>query len=327
MKKSSDFALIQEMLETIAIVKNIHIDAIKKLGDIISDKFLLTGEWSSRIFPAKRLMYEAHKKWYKQTIITDGAYQSSEYDLQWYTSIVASNSGRTKESLSFCEKNRWETIIWLTCTPGSALTEVTKVSHLLRCGKEQAVAATKSVIEQALFYDILFRSLNNQEDIDLHVLSQHIDESLSHDIAPHIIDMIAQSKTIYRAGRNNGVAEELALKTNEITRKKSQFLEWTYLLHGIEEVMTADDCIIVVDPRVSEIEKIQNIYDAIGTKVVFISNHTLQGNAIPTSESEYNEYGQLVLWWNILVSVWLSLWINLDKPERARKIGNEVTMQ
>jgi len=34
---------------------------------------------------------------------------------------------------------------------------------------------------------------------------------------------------------NNGVAEELALKTNEITRKKSAFLEGTFAVHGIEE--------------------------------------------------------------------------------------------
>jgi glucosamine--fructose-6-phosphate aminotransferase (isomerizing) len=28
--------------------------------------------------------------------------------------------------------------------------------------------------------------------------------------------------------------------------------------------------------------------------------------------------------WNILVEIGLSLGINLDKPERARKVGNEV---
>jgi glucosamine--fructose-6-phosphate aminotransferase (isomerizing) len=31
--------------------------------------------------------------------------------------------------------------------------------------------------------------------------------------------MIANAGTIYFAGRNDGVAEELTLKTNEITRK------------------------------------------------------------------------------------------------------------
>ncbi len=44
-------------------------------------------------------------------------------------------------------------------------------------------------------------------------------------------------RSIYFAGRNNGVAEELTLKTNEITHKKSDYLEGTYAVHGIEEVM------------------------------------------------------------------------------------------
>ena len=58
-------------------------------------------------------------------------------------------------------------------------------------------------------------------------------------------DAIARAGTIYFAGRNDGVAEELTLKTNEITRKKSDYLEGTYAVHGIEEVMNPDDVVIL----------------------------------------------------------------------------------
>jgi len=39
------------------------------------------------------------------------------------------------------------------------LQELVSDTHILSCGKEEAVAATKSVIEQGLFYDSLFHQL------------------------------------------------------------------------------------------------------------------------------------------------------------------------
>ena len=50
----------------------------------------------------------------------------------------------------------------------------------------------------------------------------------------------------YFSGRNNGVAEEITLKTNEITRKKSSYLEGTYAVHGIEEVLGKQDVIRII---------------------------------------------------------------------------------
>jgi glucosamine--fructose-6-phosphate aminotransferase (isomerizing) len=38
---------------------------------------------------------------------------------------------------------------------------------------------------------------------------------------------------------------------------------------------------------------------------------------------QYAEYVQLAAGWNILVETGISLGINLDKPARARKVGNE----
>ncbi len=38
---------------------------------------------------------------------------------------------------------------------------------------------------------------------------------------------------------------------------------------------------------------------------------------------QYSEYVQLAAGWNILVETGIALGIDLDKPERARKVGNE----
>ena len=43
---------------------------------------------------------------------------------------------------------------------GAPLAGLSKKSHILTCGAENAVAATKSVVEQALFYQAVFAKLN-----------------------------------------------------------------------------------------------------------------------------------------------------------------------
>ena len=88
-----------------------------------------------------------------------------------------------------------------------------------------------------------------------------------------IVDQACDASTIYFAGYNDGVAEELTLKTNEITRKKSDFLEGSYAVHGIEEVMDAKDVVFVVDPIEGEIEKFQEVLvKGVGLTVVAIAD-------------------------------------------------------
>lgn len=76
----------------------------------------------------------------------------------------------------------------------------------------------------------------------------------------------------YFTGRNTGVAEELTLKTNEIICKKSDFLEGTYCVHGIEEVMKPGEALILIDPFVDEEEKIEELFvKGIGMQVIAIA--------------------------------------------------------
>jgi glucosamine--fructose-6-phosphate aminotransferase (isomerizing) len=130
---------------------------------------------------------------------------------------------------------------------------------------------------------------------------------------------------IYFAGRNNGVAEELTLKTNEITRKKSDYLEGTYAVHGIEEVMDPDAVVIVIDPFPAEMAKFKEVLvDGVGMKVIAVAG---QDTLFPTiripAVEGYDMVLQLLAGWNLLVHVGVAMGINLDKAQRARKIGNE----
>ena len=122
------------------------------------------------------------------------------------------------------------------------------------------------------------------------------------------------------------MAEELTLKTNEITRNKSDFLEGTYAVHGIEEVMDPKDIVFVVDPIEAEIEKFQEVLvKGVGLKVVAIADRKTPFPTIVVPDAgELTPYVYLAAGWNVLVEIGLALGINLDQPTRARKVGNEL---
>lgn len=131
--------------------------------------------------------------------------------------------------------------------------------------------------------------------------------------------------TIYFAGRNNGVAEELTLKTNEITHKKSDYLEGTYAVHGIEEIMKSEEVVVAIDPFPAEIEKFKTtLVNGVGMTVIAVAESETPFPTIRIPKVDgYQTVLQLLAGWNILVQAGVALGINLDKAERARKIGNE----
>jgi len=188
-----------------------------------------------------------------------------------------------------------------------------------------AVAATKSVIEQTLFYDLLFRKLNNIPLPDLNKLGNLITQVLEMPIPKEITKTLINSQVIYFAGRNNGVAEELTLKANEIARKKSDFLEGTYVFHGIEEVMDTGEVVVIIDPFKDEEEVYKKILiDGIGLKVVAISTRkTIFPTIIIPGYGDFNNYIEIAAGWNLLVEVGINMGVNLDKTIRARKVGHE----
>jgi glutamine---fructose-6-phosphate transaminase (isomerizing) len=331
-EKYNRYALVREMMETPEIFRNFKPSVSQRFLKKIKSKkgLLLTGEGSSRIFPAKRAITAMRRAGSFFPVITEGATQAEEYPLNDYAVFAASNSGQTKEVVRLfytLEKRNHDALFGLTANKGTKLEELAMETHVLSCGKEEAVAATKSVMEQGLFYDSLVRGIMGQEMNGIGEAAEGIEEALTMQIDPEIIDKIKNAEVIYFAGRNNGVAEELALKTNEITRKKSAFLEGTFAVHGIEEVMDKNDVLIWIEPFQEEEEKFTEcLVKGVGMNVYSIScEHTpFQGMRIPYG-GQYAEYIKLAAGWNLLVEVGIALGIDPDKPVRARKVGNEYT--
>jgi glucosamine--fructose-6-phosphate aminotransferase (isomerizing) len=143
-------------------------------------------------------------------------------------------------------------------------------------------------------------------------------------IDPGIIKILSDAPQIYFAGRNNGVAEELTLKTNEITRKKADFLEGTYAVHGIEEVMNPREVLVLIEPFAEEIQKFSDVLvKGVGMKIIAIDHkETPFPTIIIPGLDPYDEFLQIASGWNLLVETGIAEGINLDKPLRARKVGN-----
>lgn len=328
-EKYQGFNLIREMLQTADAVGGLSSSAIESYADSVKyDRILLSGEGSSRMFPAKKTIADGLRNDYREHIFTEAATQALEYDLAKTTVFVASNSGKTKEGvrlIRYLRSRKHDSIVGVVANPGTPIMDEADRAYVLKCGSEVAVAATKSVIEQALFYDILFRQRNGARLPDLSKLGKLLAEAMRTSIPDEVVQACSGASTIYFAGRNDGVAEELTLKTNEITRKRSDFLEGTYAVHGVEEVMSKNDVVVIVDPFKEEEEKFADVLEkGVGMKVFAISGQKTRFPTIriPTYE-QFTPYIGLVAGWSLLVEVGLSLGINLDKPERARKIGNE----
>jgi glucosamine--fructose-6-phosphate aminotransferase (isomerizing) len=89
--------------------------------------------------------------------------------------------------------------------------------------------------------------------------------------------------------------------------------------------MDKNDIVFVVDPIDDEITKFQEVLQkGVGMNIVAIADRDTPFPTIKVpSAGEMNPYIYLCAGWNLLVEIGLATGINLDKPERARKVGNE----
>ncbi|MCQ2180944.1 MAG: SIS domain-containing protein [Bacteroidales bacterium] len=328
-EKYSRFYLVKEMMDTVDTISSFKPSAAEAAAASAAKtgRIMFTGEGSSRIMPAKNAIRKALTWGIGETVNTDGATQCCEYRLEGHTVILASNSGRTKETLLLAKHLKAkgiETRFGVTANENTPLEEECNSTYVLGCGWENAIAATKSVVEQVLFNEAVVRRLAGKS-MDLSGLPEKVGEALTLNVPEEIVSWARGAKTIYFAGMNDGVAEELTLKTNEITRRKSDFLEGTYALHGPEEVMQEGDIVFVVEPIENEYDKYKAVFGGAGVHVVAISTRQTPFTTIVVPDAgEYQQYVDLCAGWNILVEIGVADGINLDKPERARKVGNEM---
>lgn len=330
MQKNPEIALVSEMFDTAKVIREFDFGRTAGIAEEVrkSGRLFLTGEGSSRILPAHNFISTAMTMGVDIAVATDGSYQARDYDLSKYVVIASSNSGKTKETVTLVRdlnaKQHGRTF-GVTAAAGTPLDQESRDCIVLSCGWEQAVAATKSVVEQALVYQSILAHLKpctwEADKVKAAVLAEQV---LSAEIPDEVAEKLAKAGTIYLSGRHNGVAEELALKTNEIVRKPSRYLEGTIVFHGPEEVMSENDVVIFIDPPESEYGMMEKIFlKEVGATVVVLSSKQTPFTTIHVPElAGYTNFLALMAGWNLLVETGLKLGYNLDKPNRARKVGN-----
>ena len=137
--------------------------------------------------PAKNAIRKALTWGIDVNVHTEGSHQACEYDLGKFTVICDSNSGRTKETLMLANQLKAQghtEYFGLTANEATPLEEVCVKTNVLKCGWENAVAATKSVVEQrkqkikdqmqksagAVSLDDLFNQIKEGEVKDLNII-------------------------------------------------------------------------------------------------------------------------------------------------------------
>ena len=328
----TQFGLIEDMLAVPDLIRGFNAGRMQSTSQQIAKvgKLLLTGEGSSRLFPAKHVIAEVRRQNWPLTLHTETGLQAQEYDLADWAVFALSNSGRTAEVIGLFEKlqRAGHTQRYSLCAhPQSKLESLANAGYVLACGEEHAVAASKSVIEQALFLRALLEHAAGHATLASRqeALAQAFQTAVTTPIDQTLVERIARAKSIYWAGRNDGVAEELTLKTNEITRKSADYLEGTYAVHGIEEVMDASDVLIWVNPYPGSEDKFQKtLVEGVGLTIIAIASRPTRFPTIIIPEvAGLSPFVQMAAGWNLIVEVGIHLGINLDKPIRARKVGNE----
>ncbi|MDB5334636.1 MAG: glucosamine--fructose-6-phosphate aminotransferase [Planctomycetaceae bacterium] len=326
------FGLIEDMLAVPELIRSFDAGRMQATAQQIAKvgRLLLTGEGSSRLFPGKNVIAEARRQGWPLTLHTETGLQAQEYDLADWAVFAQSNSGRTAEVIGLFDKlhrtghpHRYS----LCAHPQTKLESLANTGYVLTCGEEHAVAASKSVIEQALFLRALLEHAAGEATLASQqaVLAQAFQTAVTTPIDQALVERIARAKSIYWAGRNDGVAEELTLKTNEITRKSADFLEGTYAVHGIEEVMDASDVLIWVNPYAGSEDKFhKTLVEGVGLTIIAIASRPTRFPTIIIPDvPDLTPFVEMAAGWNLIVEVGLLLAINLDKPLRARKVGNE----
>ena len=303
-KPYAAYSLCAEMLETVEVIRRFDAGALADRAPSAA-RLLLSGEGSSRILPAKYVRATSLRAGWPVSIEIEGADQAREYRLDDFHVFLASNSGRTAEAVRLASQREGRNMTAVVATPDSELGRLCETEILLGCGREEAVAATKSVVEQALVYQALLRAAHGSRMPSMDDLARAVQTALTMPIDREIVERVARAPVIHFAGRNDGVAEELTLKTNEITRRRSDYLEGTYAVHGIEEVMSPDDVVIAIEPFPEEDAAFDKaLRQGVGIDIVALASRSTPFTSVSLPDGgELSGIVQLAAGWNLLVEV------------------------
>jgi len=320
-----------EMLETKEIFQNFDLAKTKLLAEKIGTKrVIFSGMGSSLIFPGKQAKHRALSYNLQNRV---EVYFSS--DLLQYTDFsgtflfLCSNSGNTKEVLLLLKhaKAQGAICIGITTVSDSPLAKQCDEIILLSGGFEKGVAATKSVVEQALIYDSLIFHLAKQQgkNVDIRKLQRELKntgeiliQNIELPMGKGFIKAIVEYPQYFFVGLDTGVAEELTLKMIEMARKSAFFYPDTFILHGPAEAID-QGIMIIVDPNQFNVfaADFEEFSKKTSTRIIRLGDRDI----LFTSNKTFKNYCLLAGGWGLLRNIANYSHIDIDSPQKISKIG------
>lgn len=246
----------------------------------------------------------------------------------WNSLILISNSGKTREIISLAKKFKKENIYAITSSGSSELASLARKTYVLQSGKEKAVAATKSIVEQSLVLEDLVKYLSQKGEIskvEMKQVDQAMKKNLNLSIDSRLVLAIAGAQTVYFVGGSTGIGEEVALKFNELAKKKSKFIPGTQILHGSEEVIEKGDVVFLLfaEKYRDYADRFKQMKEKTGCFFVTVGQNWPISDVDARLElvSGYKPYCYLAYFWNILTKYALLRGYSLDKADKIAKVG------
>lgn len=318
-----------EMQEGVEYLKKLKTAPILEFIENIKEPVLVAAMGSSFYMPSGRgqaVINELKKHPDIRFVLASEGYN---IDPKNYNSLVLmSNSGKTREVLALAKRFPREKVFAVTSSKSSPLGLASGRTYLLQSGKEKAVAATKSIIEQAVVTECLVRRLAGEEMLTSTLL-KNVAKAMYHNISceidPRLLVLISGARTVYFTGGSLGIGEEVALKFNELAKKKTKYIPGTQILHGSEEVIEKGDVVFILfaDRYKQYYDRFAQMKEKTGCYIFTIGN----GNKLCEFSLDlelvdgFKPYCILSYFWNILTKFALMKGFSLDKGEKIVKVG------
>jgi glucosamine--fructose-6-phosphate aminotransferase (isomerizing) len=258
----SRWALCREMLEAPAIVRRIA-EVARPFAHAVAEAvrrkraLLVVGEGSSLLFPGRRAAAGVLARRWPVRALAAGCAEAAALPLGDFAVLAFSKSGKTAEVVALLERlarDRHDATFAVTSVASSPVAAACARSFVLPFAKEEAFAATTSVVAQALFVDEVLEDLIPADPPDrLDRLAGDMAASLASPLDAASVKRLAAARVVYFTGEPQ-VVGELALKCNEIARKPAVALEGALVDHGPRRaVISPADAVVPVagDPYVA----------------------------------------------------------------------------
>ena len=307
---SADFA--EDCAASVALVRAFR--PWPALTKALAAPLTLVGEGSSRLFVAGFARHLARRLGVALSLDACGGRVAGAGPHLW-----CSNSGATRELVEAAQRASLPGDLALLGRDGGPLARLISERRVVLTAPERAVAATASVLLQALTVGAAVAERAGQAP-PLAALAEAIARTLAAAPDPAAVAAIAGAQRVWWCDDECGLADELALKTMEIPGLPGLALPGTLGLHGPEEVFGPGDVIAGLRPYADDLALRERVVASTGVRIVDLEA------ALPITDlGPWTPLVALAAGWRLLAAAAVARGRDPARPLRARKVGNPAT--